>query len=73
MLKTISPSIPQGAFGGGFKGSEIQKSGIITKRVDPLAPNLAHMCGFIWEWTYAKTINSSRPQGEVRQIKISRV
>ena len=35
---------------GGFR-SEIQKSGITTKRLDQLAPNLAYMCGFILEWT----------------------
>ena len=34
---------------GGFRGPEIQKSGKTTKRMDQLAPNLAH--GFIWEWT----------------------
>ena len=27
-----------------------------TKRLDRLAPNLAHMCRFIWEWIYAKQI-----------------
>ena len=36
---------------GGFTGSAIQKSGITTKRMDQLAPNLAHMGGFVWEWT----------------------
>ena len=36
---------------GGFRGSEKPKSGITTKRIDQLAPSLAHMCGFIWEWT----------------------
>ena len=25
-----------------------------VKRLDRLAPNLAHMCRFIWEWIYAK-------------------
>ena len=53
-LKTICPSIPQGAFWGGFRGSEIKKSGITSKRVDQLAHNLVHVCGFNWEWTYAK-------------------
>ena len=47
---------------GGFRGPEIQKSGKTTKRMDQLAPNLAHMCGFIWEWTEAKTVSSSRPK-----------
>ena len=36
---------------GGFRGSQIQKSGETTKRMGRLAPNLVHMCGFIWEWT----------------------
>ena len=48
--------------GGGFTGSKIQKSGKPTKRLDQLAPNLAHKCGFIWEWTYTKNNSSSRPQ-----------
>ena len=26
------------------------------KRLDRLAPNLVHMCIFIWEWVYAKQI-----------------
>ena len=46
------PRVTQGGFGGGgFRGSEIHKSGITTKRVDQLAPNLVHACGFIWECT----------------------
>ena len=39
---------------GGFRGSNIQKSGEAVKRLDRLAPTLVHVCGFIWEWTYAK-------------------
>ena len=31
-------------------------SGKATKRLSRLAPNLAHMCKFIWEWIYAKQI-----------------
>ena len=31
-------------------------SGKAIKRLGRLAPNLAHMCKFIWEWTYAKQI-----------------
>ena len=54
-LNTIRPSIPQEHFGG-FKGSQIQKSWEAVKRLDRLAPNLAHMCRFIWEWIYAKQI-----------------
>ena len=32
------------------------KSGKPTKRLGRLAPNLAHLCKFIWEWIYAKEI-----------------
>ena len=31
-------------------------SGKATKRMCRLAPNVAHMCKFIWEWIYAKQI-----------------
>ena len=31
-------------------------SGKAAKRLGRLAPNLAHMCKFIWEWIYAKQI-----------------
>ena len=52
-LNTSRPSIPQGASrgGGGVRGSQIQKSWEAVKRLDRLAPNLVHLCGFIWEWT----------------------
>ena len=39
----ISSVLPKGG-GGGFRGSEIQKSGIATKPVDQLVPNLVHAC-----------------------------
>ena len=39
----------------GFEGSNIQKSGEAVKRLDRLAPTLVHVCGFIWEWTQAKS------------------
>ena len=55
-LKTIRPSISQGAFWGGFRGSQIQKYVEAVKRLHRLAPNLAYMCRFIWEWIYAKQI-----------------
>ena len=49
-LNTSHPSIPQGACRGGeVRGSHIQKSGKAVKRLDRLAPNLVHVCGFIWE------------------------
>ena len=44
------PVLPWGHLGG-LRGQKIKKSGITTKRMDQLAPNLAHMCGFIWVWT----------------------
>ena len=52
---TINPSIPQRAFWGGLRGQQLKKG------LDNL-PNgwtdfdhiLVHVCGFIWEWTYAK-------------------
>ena len=66
MLNTIRPSIPQGAFpGGGLRGSQIQKSGEAVKWLDRLAPDLVHVCGFIWEWTWAKTIRPTIPHGGI--------
>ena len=56
-LNRSRPSIPQGAFeGGSGRGSQIQKYGEAVKRLDRLAPNLAHVCTAIWEWIYAKHI-----------------
>ena len=48
--KNQPPCYPRGVWGG-FRGSEIHKSGITTKRLDQLAPNLVHACGFICECT----------------------
>ena len=39
---------------GGFRGSNIQKSWKAVKRLDRLASTLVHVCGFMWEWAYAK-------------------
>ena len=33
-------------------------SGKATKRLDRLAPNLAHMCRFIWEWIHQRSCPS---------------
>ena len=49
----ICPVRPRGHMGG-FRGSEIDKWGKSANRLDRLAPNLAHICGFIWERTWAK-------------------
>ena len=49
-INTSRPSIPQGYFGGGFRGHKF-KSGKAAKRMARLAPNSVHVCGFIWEWT----------------------
>ena len=53
-LNTSRPSIPQGAFrgGGGVRVSQIQNSWEAVKRLDRLAPNVAHICRSIWEWIY---------------------
>ena len=40
-----------GHFGGGWLGGHKFKSGKAAKRMDRLAPNSVHVCGFIWEWT----------------------
>ena len=58
-LNTSRPSIPQVAFragGGGVRVSQIQKCWEAVKRLDRLAPNLAHICRSIWEWIYAEQI-----------------
>ena len=54
-LNTTLPSISQGALRGS-RVSQIQKSWEAVKRLDRLAPNLAHICRSIWEWMYAKQI-----------------
>ena len=64
MLNTIRPSIPPGAiWGGGFRGSQIQKSGQIVKRLDGLEPNLVHVGSFVWEWTKARCNLPHMPVG----------
>ena len=66
MLNTSRPSIPQGACrGGGVRGSHIQTAGEAVKRLDRLAPNLVHVCGFIWEWTESQTISPTISQGGI--------
>ena len=47
-LNKNQPVLPKGGLGG-FRGSEIQKSGITTKPLDRSAPNFSHICGFIQE------------------------
>ena len=50
-LKQFAPRYTRGHLGGrGFRGQKF-KSGKSTKRLDRLAPNLVHVCRFIWEWT----------------------
>ena len=58
-LNTSRPTKPHGAFWGILGGSQIQLSGEAVKRLDRLAPNLVHVYGFVWEWTWLNTI---RPQ-----------
>ena len=43
--------------------SQIQKSGEAVKRLDRLAPNLAHLCRSIWKWIYAKQIAPREKRG----------
>ena len=50
-LNPSRPKIPQGAFWGGGRGSQIQLFGEAVKRLDRLAPNLVQICGFVWEST----------------------
>ena len=38
-------------------------SGKATKRLGRLAPNLAHMCKFTWEWIYSKQISPRDTRG----------
>ena len=67
-LNTSRPSIPQVVFRGGGGGgvmSQIQKSGEAVKQLDRLAPNLAHICRSIWEWTYAKRITPRDTRGHL--------
>ena len=63
-LNTIRPSIPQVAFRGVLRGHKF-KSGKAAKRLDRLAPNLVHVCGFIWEWTRLKIIRPTIPHGGI--------
>ena len=50
-LNTMHPSIPRGHSWEGGLGGHKFKSGEAVKRLDRLAPNLVHLCGFVWEWT----------------------
>ena len=40
-------------------------SGKATKQLGRLAPNLAHMCTFMWEWIYAKQIAPRGTRGQL--------
>ena len=48
---------------GGFKASNILKSGEAVKRLDRLAPTLVHVGGFIWEWAYKYKSPLNTPGG----------
>ena len=45
--------------------SQIEKSWEPVKRLDRLAPNLAHICISIWEWIYAKQIAPRDTRGDL--------
>ena len=65
-LNTSRPSIHRVAFGGGgVRVSQIQKYRKAVKRLDRLAPNLAHNCRSIWEWIYAKQIAPRDTRGHL--------
>ncbi len=53
-LNTTRPQYPRGIWRA-VRGSQIQMFGEAIKRLDRLAPTLVHVCGFIWEWTQAKS------------------
>ena len=54
-LNTSRPSITQMVLWR-VRVSQIKKSGEAVKRMDRLAPNLAHICRSICEWIYSKKI-----------------
>ena len=47
--KPIEPQDTRG-ISRGFRGSQIQKSWEAVKRLDRLAPNLVHVCGFVYKY-----------------------
>ena len=49
--------------------SHIQKSGEAVKRLDRLAPKLAHICRSIWEWINAKQIALRDTRGHLRGFR----
>ena len=49
--------------------SGIQKSWEAVKRLNRLAPNLAHICRSIWEWIYAKQIAVRDTMGHLRGFR----
>ena len=72
MLKRINPSITKGELWGVY-GVKMQKSGKSTKRLDRLAPNLVHVCGFISEWTFSPSIHQGAFGGGVLGVKNKKV
>ncbi len=48
-------------------------SGKATKRLDRLAPNLANMCRFIWEWINAKQIAPRNIRGHLGGFRGSQI
>ena len=62
----MSPlNTPGACRGRGVRGSQIKKSWEAVKRLDRLAPDLAHIYGFISEWTWLKTFGPTIPQGDI--------
>ena len=50
-LNTGRPTITQGAFWGGLRGSQIQMCGEAFNGSTDWHQLLVHVCGFAWEWT----------------------
>ena len=48
-------------------------SGKATKRLGRLAPNVAHMCKFMWEWIYAKQIAPRDIRGHLEGFRGSTI
>ena len=57
---------------GGGQESDIQQFGKASRRLNQLTPNVAHMCGLIWEWTHAKQIRPSIPIGGILGVSWGR-
>ena len=65
--------LPRETHLGGFKGSNILKSGEAVKWLDRLAPTLVHVGGFIWEWAYKYKSPLNTPGGMAGGVRGSQI